>query len=37
MDPAEALQMIYDEWEEVTERLGRESQIEFYRKMMGMD
>jgi multiple sugar transport system substrate-binding protein len=37
MDPAEALQTIYDEWEEVTERLGRDSQIEFYRKMMGMD
>ena len=37
MDPAEALQTIYDDWEAITNRLGRESQIDFYRKMMGMD
>jgi len=37
MDPAEALQTIYDEWEAITNRLGRQSQIEFYRMMMGMD
>ena len=36
-DPADALQTIYDEWEKITERLGRDSQKEFYRKMMGMD
>ena len=37
MDPAVALQTIYDEWEAIANRLGRESQIEFYRKMMGLD
>ena len=36
-DPADALQTIYDEWEKITERLGRDSQKAFYRKMMGMD
>jgi len=36
-DPADALQTIYDEWEKITERLGRDEQKAFYRKMMGMD
>jgi len=36
-DLATALQTIYDEWEEITERLDREDQKAFYRAMMGMD
>lgn len=35
-EPETALQTIYDEWQKITDRLGRESQKEFYRKMMGM-
>jgi multiple sugar transport system substrate-binding protein len=36
-DPVDALQTIYDEWEKITERLGRDSQKAFYHKMMGMN
>ncbi|MCS7221724.1 MAG: extracellular solute-binding protein [Anaerolineae bacterium] len=36
-EPAAALKAIYDEWEKITDRLGRDSQKAFYRKMMGMD
>ena len=35
-DPAAALKTIYDEWQKITDRLGRDSQKTFYRKMMGM-
>ncbi|GAG42537.1 unnamed protein product, partial [marine sediment metagenome] len=36
-DPKVALQTVYDEWEKITERLGRDNQILIYRTMMGMD
>jgi multiple sugar transport system substrate-binding protein len=37
LQPKEALDKIYEEWEEITDRLGREKQKDYYRKMMGMD
>jgi len=36
-DPEVALQTVYDEWEKITERLGRDSQKSIYQIMMGMD
>jgi hypothetical protein len=36
-DPKVALQTVYDEWEKITERLGRDSQKSVYKTMMGMD
>jgi len=36
-DPQVALQTVYDEWEKITERLGRDKQKLIYRTMMGMD
>ena len=36
-DPKEALQTVYDEWEKITERLGRDSQKLIYQSMMGME
>jgi multiple sugar transport system substrate-binding protein len=36
-EPAKALENIYEKWEKITNRLGRDKQKEFYRKMMGMD
>jgi len=32
-DPKEALDIVAEEWESITDRLGRESQKEYYRKM----
>jgi len=36
-DPEEALKIVYDEWEKITERLGRDSQKLIYQAMMGME
>jgi multiple sugar transport system substrate-binding protein len=36
-DPAAALETIYNEWEKITDRLGRDEQKAVYRTMMGMD
>lgn len=36
-DPQVALKTVYDEWEKITERLGRDSQKSMYRIMMDMD
>jgi len=36
-DPKLALQTVYDEWEKITERLGRDSQKLMYQTMMGME
>ncbi len=32
----EAMQQIYDGWEEITEELGREEQLEAYRGTLGV-
>jgi multiple sugar transport system substrate-binding protein len=36
-DPQVVLKTVYDEWEKITERLGRDSQKSMYRTMMNMD
>ncbi len=37
MEPKEALDTIYEEWEKITERLGREEQLKAYRTMLGLE
>jgi len=32
----EALDKIYEEWEKITNKLGREKQKQFYRTMLGL-
>ncbi|HSV30428.1 MAG TPA: extracellular solute-binding protein [Atribacteraceae bacterium] len=37
LEPREALDIVYEEWEKITDRLGREQQLASYRTMLGLD
>jgi multiple sugar transport system substrate-binding protein len=37
MEPKAALDTIYEEWEKITERMGRDKQLKIYRTMLGLE